>query len=64
MHLQQKEPQPGLPQKKLIENPGLSRTFFLIFQDICFIDSRTFQEFFKKYSGLSRTSSTVMAQTQ
>ena len=38
----------GLPQKKLIENPGLSRALFLIFQGICFINSRTFPGFFKK----------------
>ena len=28
----------GLPQKNVTENPGLSRTFFLIFQT-CFINS-------------------------
>ena len=38
----------GLPQKNLTENPGLSRTLFLIFQT-CFINSRTFLGFFKKY---------------
>ena len=42
----------GLPQKKICENPGLQglfRTLCLIFQDIIFIDSRTFPVFFKKY---------------
>ena len=38
-----------LPQKKLTENPGLSWTLFLIFQVICFINSRNFPGFFKKY---------------
>ena len=30
------------------ENPGLSRATFLIFHDICFINSRTFPEIFKE----------------
>ena len=39
----------GCHRKKLFENPGLSRSLFLVFQDIYFINSRTFPEFFKKY---------------
>ena len=37
----------GCHRKKLFENPGLSRSLFLVFQDIYFINSRTFPEFFK-----------------
>ena len=54
----------GLSKKILIENPELSRILFLIFQDICFINFRPFQDFSKKKKkeipGLSSTSSRVI----